>query len=449
MSANDDFAAFNNSFSFDQLLFAADIRASIAHCGGLLAAGVVTAEEHGALIEALRSMRETAAANPEYFNELSSEDIHSFIEARLVELIGDVGHKIHTGRSRNDQVVTALRLWLREEIDLIIKDLSALQLGLVRQGELNIDATLPGYTHLQKAQPILWAHWCLAYYEMLSRDRERLANVRARTNIMPLGSAALAGSGYEINRQEMAQELGFDRISQNSLDAVSDRDFCIEFAAAAALIMAHLSRLAEDIILYSSAEFGFLELSDSVATGSSLMPQKKNPDAMELVRGKTGRVFGHLQGLLTMIKGLPLAYNKDLQEDKEAVFDIARTVRASINVTTTVMASLTLHHDVMMRAAQTGYMNATELVDYLVRKGVAFRKGHNIVGRVVLRAIELRVELQDLSLAELQRFSRLIEADVFDALSLKKILESKNIEGGTSPQRVRKALRAARRQLES
>jgi argininosuccinate lyase len=306
---------------------------------------------------------------------------------------------------------------------------------------------LPGYTHLQRAQPVLWAHWCLAYFEMLARDCERLAEVRKRVNIMPLGSAALAGTAYKIDRERVARILGFDGVSRNSLDAVSDRDFCVEFGGACSLIMLHLSRLSEDIIIYSTAEFGLIELSDAVATGSSLMPQKKNPDSMELVRGKAGRVFGHLSGLLAMLKGLPLAYNKDMQEDKEAVFDTAETTSASLEVTATVLRNVRVREDRSREAATRGYMNATELADYLARRGVPFREAHELVGRAVLQAIERGVELQDLALDELQKFSPLIKEDVYQALSLEQTLATKSQTGGTSPERVAEALRGARASL--
>src|SRR5436853_6233035 len=334
------FAEFNQSFSFDYRLCEVDVRASIAHSDALAGTGVLTKTESEQIKAALATILEQGQSDPRYFTKFAAEDVHSFVEARLVEMIGDTGRKLHTGRSRNDQVATDLRLWLRDEIDQVTMLLRQMQLALLDLAESNNQAVIPGYTHLQRAQPILFAHWCLAYFEMLARDRERLAEVRKRVNVMPLGSAALAGTSYSIDRESVAQALGFESVSQNSVDAVSDRDFCIEVVVGASLIMMHLSRLAEDIILYATPEFGFLELSDAVATGSSLMPQKKNPDSMELVRGKAGRVFGHLAALLTTMKGLPLAYNKDMQEDKEAVFDAADTVRASLEVTATVLRNL-------------------------------------------------------------------------------------------------------------
>jgi argininosuccinate lyase len=395
----------------------------------------------------LQTILKRGATDANYFDELPSEDIHSFVEARLVQLIGDTGRKLHTGRSRNDQVATDLRLWLRDEIDRVVEKLRAVQTALLDLAEAHKGVVLPGYTHLQRAQPVLWPHWCLAYFEMFARDRERFLDVRKRVQVMPLGSAALAGTSYKIDREAVARSLGFDTVSRNSLDGVSDRDFCVEFASASSLIMLHLSRLAEDIILYASVEFGFLELSDRVATGSSLMPQKKNPDSMELVRGKTGRVFGHLMGLLATMKGLPLAYNKDMQEDKEALFDTAETITASLEVTATVLRNVRVREEKTSEAAERGYMNATELADYLVRKGLPFREAHDVVGQLVLRAIERGVEIQSLTLGEMQSFSSLIEQDVYDALSLEQTLATKSQAGGTSPERVAEALESARASL--
>src|SRR5437660_11979586 len=430
------FAEFNRSFDFDRRLFEVDVRASIAHCAGLAGAGVLSATESEQITSALETVLERGQSDSQYFDELPSEDVHTFVEARLVEMIGDLGRKLHTGRSRNDQVATDLRLWLRGEIDKLAVTLRNTQEALLDLAEANRDAVIPGYTHLQRAQPILLAHWCLAYFEMSMRDRERLVDVRKRVNVLPLGSAALAGTSYPIDREAVAHALGFDEISRNSLDAVSDRDFCIEFTSAASLVMMHLSRLAEDIILYSTAEFGFFELGDAVATGSSLMPQKKNPDSMELVRGKAGRVFGHLLALLTMMKGLPLAYNKDMQEDKEAIFDTVETVKACLEVTATVLNHIRLNEAKMRAAATHGYLNATELADYLARKGMPFREAHETVGRVVMHAIEREVQLDDLSLDDLKSFSSLIDQDVFDSLSLEQTLATKSQIGGTSPERV-------------
>src|SRR5687768_17368805 len=436
------FAAFNNSFRFDRRLFAADVTASIAYSQALENASIITAEEGAQIRDGLKTILDRGCTD-----DTQTEDVHSFVEARLVELIGDVGRKLHTGRSRNDQVATDFRLWLREALDNLNSTLRITQTALLDFAEANSEVIIPGYTHLQRAQPVLLAHWCLAYFDMLARDRERLIDTRRRVNIMPLGSAALAGTSFPIDREALAQSLGFEGVSSNSLDAVSDRDFCIEFLSACSLIMVHLSRLAEDIILYATTEFGFFQLGDAIATGSSLMPQKKNPDSMELVRGKAGRVFGDLLALLTTLKGLPLAYNKDMQEDKEAVFDALDTVSSCLRVTSTVMRNITVDKDRTRVAASGGYMNATELADYLVCKGMAFRDAHETVGKIVMRAIELRQELEQLKLEELQKFSPLIDADVYEALSLERTLGSKAQIGGTAPEAVAAALEAARGSL--
>jgi argininosuccinate lyase len=442
------FARFNRSFGFDRRLFEADVRGSLAHCEGLRAAGVIGEEEAAAITSGLRDLLSRADEEGEsFFADESAEDVHSFIESRLIALAGDAGRRLHTGRSRNDQVATALRLWLRDEIDRTVVALRGAQAALLDLAESHADAALPGYTHMQRAQPVLFAHWCLAYFEMFERDRGRLGDARRRVNVMPLGSAALAGTSYPIDRESVARALGFDTVSRNSLDAVSDRDFCVEFASAASLVMAHLSRLAEDLIAYATTEFGFVELSDAISTGSSIMPQKKNPDALELVRGKSGRVFGHTLALLTIIKGLPLTYNKDMQEDKEAVFDTADTVRESLEVTATVLRNVRLREARARDAAGLGYMNATEMADYLVRRGLPFREAHEAVGRMVLHGLSKGLELHELELEELREFSPLVAEDVYEALSLEQTLATKAQAGGTSPMRVREALTAARASL--
>jgi argininosuccinate lyase len=440
------FASFNNSFGFDRRLFETDVRASVAHCNGLVGAGVLSKADAEKINRGLQTILQRGLDDSDYF-DAGSEDVHSFIEARLVELVGDAGGKLHTGRSRNDQVATDLRLWLRGAGDLLSASVRSTQEALLDVAEQNREAVFPGYTHLQRAQPILFAHWCLAYFEMLARDRERLAEIRKRVNVMPLGAAALAGSSFAIDREAVARELEFGSVSRNSVDAVSDRDFCVEFVAGCALIMVHLARLAEEIILYSTTEFGFLQLSDAVATGSSLMPQKKNPDSMELVRGKAARVFGHNLSLLTMLKGLPLAYNKDMQEDKEAVFDAFDTTRACLDISALVLGNVKLNEARMRAAASQGMMNATELADYLVRQGLPFREAHETVGRIVVRAIDKGVELGELPLDELRSFSHEIQEDVFAALTLESTLGSKSLTGGTGPQRVSEALQNARESL--
>ena len=442
--ADPSFAKFNSSFAFDRRLFGADIRASIAHCNALRGASVLTAEEAEQIVAGLQSILDEATSRSDYFDQ-AAEDIHSFVEARLMEMIGEPGRKLHTGRSRNDQVATDLRLWLRDAIDQLFARAKQMQEAILDLAEKERETILPGYTHLQRAQPILFAHWCLAYFEMLVRDRERLAEVRKRVNLLPLGSAAIAGTSFPIDREAVARELGFAGVSRNSIDAVSDRDFCVEFAGACSLIMVHLSRLAEEIILYATAEFGFFELSDAVATGSSLMPQKKNPDSMELVRGKAGRVFGDLTALLTTMKGLPLAYNKDMQEDKEAVFDAFDTTAGSLEVSALVLENLSLNRERMRMAATKGMLNATELADYLVRKGVAFREAHEIVGKSVLKAIEKGVELGELSLDDLRAVSNEIDNDVYECLTLEQTLRIKSQVGGTAPERVAEALVSARK----
>ena len=436
------FADFNSSFGFDRRLFDVDVRASIAWCAALARAGVVTATEADQIQKGLESIRAEGVSV-----KSPAEDVHSFVESRLVELVGDVGRKLHTGRSRNDQVATDFRIWIREALDGLHGSIREAQAALVEFGEQNREVVIAGYTHLQRAQPVLLAHWCLAYFEMLRRDRERLAETRHRVNVLPLGSAALAGTSFPIDRETLAESLGFDSVARNSLDAVSDRDFCVEFLSDCALLMVHLSRLAEDVILYATSEFGFFELGDAIATGSSLMPQKKNPDSMELVRGKAGRVLGDLLGVLTTLKGLPLAYNKDMQEDKEAVFDAFDTTSACLQVTTTVLRNLSVNKERARAAATTGYLNATELADYLVRKGLPFRNAHETVGQIVRRAIELGKELDQLSISELREFSTLIAEDVHVALSLEQTLTSKSQTGGTSPASVSNALVEARESL--
>ena len=445
-TADPAFAKFNSSFAFDRRLFEVDIRASIAHCNALQGVGVLSAEEGEQIEAGLQSILDEATSRADYFDE-PAEDIHSFVEARLVEIIGEPGRKLHTGRSRNDQVATDLRLWLRDAIDQLSARAKQTQETILELAEKERETILPGYTHLQRAQPILFAHWCLAYFEMLSRDRERLTEVRKRVNVLPLGSAAIAGTSFPIDREAVARELEFESVSRNSIDAVSDRDFCVEFAGVCSLIMVHLSRLAEEIILYATSEFGFFELSDAVATGSSLMPQKKNPDSMELVRGKAGRVFGDLMGLLTTMKGLPLAYNKDMQEDKEAVFDAFDATNSCLEVSSIVLQNLSVNRVRMRAAATKGMLNATELADYLVRKGVAFREAHETVGKVVMVAMDKRIELSKLSLADLRSFSPKIENDVFECLTLEQTLATKSQTGGTAPERVAEALASARKLL--
>lgn len=383
-------ARFNASFAFDRRLLHADIRTNAAYCQALQRAGVLSQEEAARILDALARIREQVERDPGSLDRYPAEDVHSFIEARVAELIGETAYKLRTGRSRNEQVSTDLRLYLREQCDLWLAELLQLETATLDLAERYAEVALPGYTHLQRAQPILWGHYLLAYFEMFERDRERVRAARARLNVLPLGVGALAGTSVPVDREWLARELGFERVAANSLDAVSDRDFVLEVLFAAALLQMHLSRLAEDFILYATSEFGFLVLGDAVSTGSSLMPQKKNPDALELIRGKAGRVFGHLVGVLTVMKGLPMAYNKDMQEDKEAVFDALDAVRASVRAMTTVLRHTELRPERMRSAALGDYANATELADYLVRKGMTFRRAHDLVGRIVLYAAEAK-----------------------------------------------------------
>jgi len=440
---HETFAEFNDSFRFDWRLFVADVRGSMAHARGLNRAGLISSNELDAIIGGLSQLKADSAIHADFF-ESPAEDVHSFIESKLVEAIGDAGRRLHTGRSRNDQVATAFRLWLRDEIEDIDGLIRDLQAAILDIAEGFRDAVIPGYTHLQRAQPVLFAHWCLAYFEMLKRDRERLGDAHKRVNVMPLGSGALAGTGFPIDREAVAEELGFASVSQNSLDGVSDRDFAIEFAGVSSILMMHLSRLAEDMILYCSTEFGFIKLSDAVSSGSSLMPQKKNPDALELLRGKSGRVFGHHAGLLAMMKGLPLAYNKDMQEDKEALFDCVDTVKISLRAAAIVVENAIVDEDSAREAATKGYLNATELADYLVKKGIPFRTAHEAVGKLVLLGLDQGKELGELSIDEIRSISEDVDEDVFEALSLEKTLASKSAIGGTSPERVGTALKIAR-----
>jgi argininosuccinate lyase len=446
--ADEEFSRFNASFAFDRRLIEADIEASIAHAEALVDAGVLTKAEAGKISDGLREIQTRARDEAGYFDGRDAEDVHSFVESELVAAIGDAGYKLHTGRSRNDQVATDLRLFLRGEIDSMRDLIGGLQRALVGLAENNHDTIIPGYTHLQRAQPILFAHYLLAYYEMLKRDRARLIEARARVNQLPLGAGALAGSGFAIDREAVAKRLGFEGVCENSVDAVSDRDFVIEFIGAASIAMVHLSRLAEDLIIYSTSEFGFIELSDAVSTGSSLMPQKKNPDSLELIRGKAGRAFGHHAAMLATMKGLPLAYNKDMQEDKEALFDTIDTLRGSLKVMTTVLENVKVNDKKTRQAASIGYLNATDLADYLVGKGLEFRKAHELVGRVVMYAIQQGKPLEEISLEDYATFSELFGDDLYASLKLDSSLASKSAIGATSRERVRDALLKARSEID-
>ncbi|MBT9503365.1 MAG: argininosuccinate lyase [Burkholderiaceae bacterium] len=436
------------SVFFDQRLWRADISGSLAHAEMLAAQGILSADDLASIERGMAQITEDIAAG-RFEWKLDLEDVHLNIEARLTQLVGDAGKRLHTGRSRNDQVATDVRLWLRDEIDAIQGLLQALQLALVDVAEKNAEVILPGFTHLQVAQPVSFGHHLLAYVEMFSRDAERLADVRKRVNRLPLGAAALAGTSYPLDRERVARTLAMDGVCQNSLDAVSDRDFAIEFTAAASLVMIHISRLSEELILWMSQSFGFIDLADRFCTGSSIMPQKKNPDVPELARGKTGRVVGHLMGLITLMKGQPLAYNKDNQEDKEPLFDTVDTLKDTLRIFAELAGGITVKPEAMERAALKGYATATDLADYLTKKGLPFRDAHEVVAHAVKTAIAKGVDLSQLSLPELQVFNPAVEADVFEVLSLRGSLNARNILGGTAPAQVRAQVARHRARLAS
>jgi argininosuccinate lyase len=444
---------FNASLPFDVRMYDEDIDGSIAWAEALVGAGVLTASEATTLRSGLEQVRREFAEDSVTF-VATDEDIHSVVERRLIELVGDVGRKLHTGRSRNDQVATDFRLWLRRAAAALLGDLNALQEALVESAAENLHTPMPGYTHLQHAQPSTWGHWILSHFWALTRDRARIRRARAAANVLPLGSGALAGTAYDVDREALARALGFvdasgaARLSENSLDAVADRDFAADFLYAAAMLGVHLSRLSEQLILFSSAEFGFVVLSDAYSTGSSLMPQKKNPDMLELVRGKSGRLIGYLTGLLVTLKGLPSAYDKDLQEDKEPVFAAYDTLALALPVMAGLVSTLELRPE-RLRAQVEPALMATDLADYLVRRGVPFRTAHEVVGKVVRRAEVSGVALDDLSLADLQAFSDQFEADVRDVFSIERALATRAARGGTAPDSLAHQLQAARAALSS
>ncbi len=423
------------SVGFDRRLAFADIDGSLAHAAMLRECDIITAADLADIERGLQQIRDEIQSN-QFEWKLELEDVHLNIEKRLTELVGDAGKRLHTGRSRNDQVATDTRLWLRAEIDRIVRLVDGLQHALVELAERNAATVMPGFTHMQVAQPVTFGHHLLAYAEMFERDRARLLDARKRVNCLPLGAAALAGTTYPIDRALVARKLGFESIAENSLDAVSDRDFAIEFCAAAALVMTHISRLAEEIVTWLSPRYAFIRLPDRYTTGSSIMPQKRNPDVAELARGKCGRVTGHLVALLTVMKAQPLAYNKDNQEDKEALFDTVDTVADTLRAFSEMLPGIEVDADAMRRAAEEGYSTATDLADYLVRKGVAFRDAHESVARAVKFAAHQRVALSDLSLMQLQTYSPVIGDDVFDLLSVDGSVGARNHPGGTAPQRV-------------
>ena len=434
------------SVSFDARLAPWDIRGSIAHARMLGECAIISKRDAKKIIAGLKAIGKDIASGDFTFDP-ALEDVHMNIETALTERIGDAGKRLHTGRSRNDQIATDVRMWARDQIDAIDALLTGLQQAFVTFGESHIEAILPGCTHLQHGQPVLLAHHMLAYVEMFSRDAERFSQLRRRVNVMPLGSAAMAGTPYPIDRKQVARELEFDSVSTNSMDAVSDRDFLIEFCANVALTMMHLSRFSEELILWSSPEFGFIEIGDAFTTGSSIMPQKKNPDVAELVRGKTGRVYGDLTALLTLMKGLPLAYNRDLQEDKEPAFDASDTVQLCLAVVARMIPAIAIDADAMARATGRGFLEATDLADYLAARGLPFREAHAVVGKLVLHCTKKDLKLPGLSLEDLRRFSPLFNKDVLKIMSPEAIVRARDTIGGTAPRRVRAALSRARKRL--
>ena len=439
--------AFTASVTFDQRLYRYDIEGSIAHAKMLKKVGILTKEERDSILDGLNTILQEIE-DGSFTWSVALEDVHMNIESRLTQLIGDAGKKLHTGRSRNDQVATDIRLFMRAEIDFILEEIIRLQVGLIKQAKKHADTIMPGFTHLQVAQPITFGHHMLAWHEMLSRDYDRLVDCRKRVNVMPLGSAALAGTTYPIDRDYTCELLGFERPSYNSLDSVSDRDFAIEFCAAAALTLTHLSRCSEELIIWTSAQFDFIDLPDRFCTGSSIMPQKKNPDVPELVRGKTGRVNGHLISLLTLMKSQPLAYNKDNQEDKEPLFDAVDTLKGCLRAFADMIPAIEPKQDVMRKAAIQGFATATDLADYLVRKGIPFRDSHEVVGKAVRFGVENKLDLSEMSLQQLQQFSDKIEEDIFEVLTLDGSVNARNHTGGTSPTQVLHQVAIAQQRLE-
>jgi argininosuccinate lyase len=439
-------ARFTASVEFDQRMYKQDIQGSVAHATMLEKAGVLTVDERDAIIQGLGEIQaDIEAGRFEWSIEL--EDVHMNIEAALTQKIGITGKKLHTGRSRNDQVATDIRLYVRDEVDHVLAEITRLQEGMVGLAEQEADTIMPGFTHLQTAQPVTFGHHLMAWNEMLMRDYDRFVDLRKRVNIMPLGAAALAGTTYPIQRQITCELLGFDAPAENSLDAVSDRDFAIEFCAASSVLMMHLTRMSEELVLWTSAQFNFINLPDRFCTGSSIMPQKKNPDVPELVRGKSGRVYGHLFSLLTLMKSQPLAYNKDNQEDKEPLFDAIDTVKGCLRAFADMVPAIESRKDSMREAALRGFSTATDLADYLVRKGMPFRDAHEVVGKSVAYGIETGKDLGEMSLSELQQFSDTIGDDVFEVLTLEGSVAARDHIGGTAPNQVRAAVLRARERL--
>ncbi len=437
---------FTASISFDKKLYRYDIKGSMAYCEALAKAGVISPNEKEKILLALKEIEQEIEGGSFPFS-VRGEDIHMHIEQKMLEKIGEVGGKLHTGRSRNDQIALDMRLYLKEEVASIIDLAKGLLASLVQVADKHVNIIMPGYTHLRKAQPILFSHHVMAYYEMFKRDRERLANALSRMDVLPLGSGALAGTPYPIDRKYLAKLLGFLEISQNSIDAVSDRDFVVEFLFCCALLMMHLSRLCEELIMWSAPEFGFLRLPQAFCTGSSIMPQKANPDVLELIRAKTGRVYGALIALLTVVKALPLAYNRDLQEDKEPLFDTVDTVKNSLKIMAVLFANIEVNEEEMRKAAAEEYTNATDLADYLTTRGIPFREAHQIAGRTVQYAEKQGKALEDLSLDELRSFSPTIGEDVFDYIRIEGSVDHRRSLGGTARQRVAEQIKKAQKEL--
>ena len=442
---------FHSSIFFDSRLYKYDITGSMAHAKMLSKVGIITPEEGAVLVQGLQDILAGVEEGRIEFS-VTAEDIHMNVEQLLISAVGEVGKKLHTARSRNDQVALDVRMYLRDELDEVRRLLAELIGELLRMAEKHVNTVMPGYTHLQRAQPISLAHHLLAYVQMFGRDRERLVDCRKRVNVLPLGAGALAATTFPLDRDFVAQELGFAAVTENSLDAVSDRDFIVEFTGAAALIMMHLSRFCEEIVLWSAAEFAFIELDDSYSTGSSMMPQKKNPDVAELIRGKSGRVFGDLQALLTMLKGLPLAYNKDMQEDKEALFDAVDTVKKCLSIFRPMLATVKVRQENMTKAAEGGFTNATDLADYLVQKGIPFREAHTVVGKAVAYCLEQEKSLLALNIAELRRFvpdewAESIKEDVYEMIAIEHCVAARQVTGGPAPEAVQAAIISAKQRL--
>ncbi|MGC9196877.1 MAG: argininosuccinate lyase [Syntrophobacteraceae bacterium] len=436
------------SIHFDSRLYRHDIRGSIAHCRMLAECGIISHEDASVIVQTLGEILRDIERGKVKLDS-SQEDIHMAIENELTSRIGDIGGKLHTARSRNDQVALDMRLFMREALSSLLERVSFVQAALVEMAEANLDVVMPGFTHLQHAQPILFSHHLMAYYEMFARDFGRLSDCLERTDVMPLGSAALAGTAFPTDMEWTARELGFPRVIGNSIDAVSDRDYLIEFCSASAILMMHVSRMAEELVIWSSAEFCFIEISDAFCTGSSIMPQKKNPDVPELMRGKTGRVYGNLFALLTLSKGLPLAYNRDLQEDKEPVFDSVDTVMATLRLLSKMLPQIRIHSETMAKMAGQGFTAATDLADYLARRDVPFRKAHHVAGRIVQYCIQAGKDLGECSLEELKGFHKAFEEDIFDYLEISSIVDRRRSVGGTATLRVKEAIARAKADLES